>query len=104
MRRATTPLHNFMFEENPTTFERILITYAQGNNIVLEKEKSDLSFTNNGDGTWTASFRMTQEEANNFKVYPTSVQVRVLTTDGEALASNIFAVNIKNVLDDEVLT
>ena len=43
MIRLTTPIHSFLFDTDPSAYERILITYAQGNRIVLEKEKDDLT-------------------------------------------------------------
>ena len=108
MIRATTPLQEFTFETNPADFARILITYRQDENIVLEKQKGDLSFSSyigeDGIIVYIASFRMTQEEANLFEPEPVRVQVRVLTSDAEALASDITTVRVSDVLDDEVLT
>ena len=99
MRRATTPLHRFTFPIDPATFEKILITYSQGKTIVLEKTKDDLTI----DGM-IARFRMTQEEANAFRVNDAvKIQVRVLTYAGDALASNIIQIGVKEVLNDAVL-
>lgn len=108
MIRATTPLQEFTFESNPEDFARILITYKQDDIIVLEKEKGDLSFSSyigeDGFVVYVAAFRMTQEEANLFEPEPVRVQVRVLTADAEALASDITTMKVTDVLDDEVLT
>ena len=108
MIRATTPLQEFTFESNPEDFARILITYKQDENIVLEKQKGDLSFSSyigeDGIIVYVAAFRMTQEEANLFEPEPVLVQVRVLTADAEALASDITTMKVTDVLDDEVLT
>lgn len=99
MRRATTPLHRFTFPIDPATFEKILITYSQGKTIVLEKTKDDLTI----DGM-IARFRMTQEEANAFRVNDAvKIQVRALTYAGDALASNIIQIGVKEVLNDAVL-
>ena len=103
MIRATTPTHEFVFSENPAGFIRILITYSQDDKIVLEKHKENLTFTETETGEFVGSFRMTQEEANLFSVDPVQVQVRVLRTDGEALASNKSTFKVEDVLDDEVL-
>lgn len=74
----------------------------------MEKTQSDLSFSSyigeDGNVVYIAAFRMTQEEANMFAPEPVRVQVRVLTTDGEALASDITTMKVTDVLDDEVLT
>ena len=106
MIRATTPYHEFVFTEDPSAFTRILITYSQEENIVLEKEKSDLTIIENPavEGQYIASYRMTQEEANLFDVGAVRVQVRVLTTNGDAMASVISTLPIEEVLNDEVLT
>ena len=39
MIRLTTPTHTFLFDSDPTEYAKILVTYAQGNRIVMEKEK-----------------------------------------------------------------
>ena len=50
MYRATTPTHSFIFDIDPDeTFRTILITYAQEGDIVLEKGKSDLTFSTTTD-------------------------------------------------------
>ena len=108
MIRATTPKHSFRFKDyNPEEFKTILITYSQGDSIILEKEKTDLSFETSEDGKYVAWFRMTQDEANMFKargVKQVSVQIRALTIEDHALASDICKFNVEDVLDDRILT
>ena len=112
MIRATTPIHVFVFDEDPNQYEQILITYSQGNFIVLEKEKADLTIEPiDGDfschhGSWRAWYRMTQEETKKFRGgvgKPVYVQVRVLTETGEALASEKKLIQLQDVLDDKEL-
>lgn len=105
MIRATTPYHEFVFSEDPSEYTRILITYCQ-EDIVLEKEKSDLTIIENPDvpGRYIASFKMTQEEANLFEVGAVRIQVRILKDNGDAMASEISSMKIEEVLNDEVLT
>lgn len=109
MIRATTPKHTFIFETDPTIYSRILITYAQNDKIIMEKEKDDLTFEETADSTfgdtgYCAWFRMTQEETKKFDArYPVKLQVRVLTTFGEALASEKKTLSVQDVLNDEVL-
>ena len=99
MRRATTPIHKFTFPVSPETFEKILITYSQGRNIIFEKTREDLTISDN-----SVSFHMTQEEANKFKVNePVRVQVRALTYAGDAVASKIVQVSVGEVLNDVIL-
>lgn len=110
MIRATTPKHTFIFEDDPTAYERILITYVQGDEIVMEKEKDDLTFetveTECLTTEYHASLRLTQDETKKFQASsgkPVRVQVRVLTSSGEALASDKKTIGVQDVLNDEVL-
>ena len=110
MYRATTPKHSFIFDVDPVeTFKTILITYTQDDQIVLEKGKDDLTVEEttgcNGTIAYEASLRLTQEESNLFNARtPVSVQIRVLTYDGDAIAFDKWTVAVKDVLNDEVLT
>lgn len=111
MYRATTPKQIFIFEVDPSEFTRILITYSQNGQIILEKEKDDLTFeevTNafNDIIGYSAWFRMSQEETKKFSAAPgklVTVQVRVLTSSNEALASDKKTFTMQDVLNDEVL-
>lgn len=101
MIRATTPTHVFTFPNDisPNDCDRILITYAQGRQIMLEFEKNELTI----DGQ-AVSHRFTQEEANVFSAMKKAeIQIRILLNSGEALASNIITVKVDDVLNDEVL-
>ena len=115
MIRATTPIHAFRFDNDPEiTYKTILITYSQGNSVILEKHKEDLTVEQiipdpnascQLEG-WRAWYRLTQEETNKFSAdigKPVYVQVRVLTYEGEALASDRKLLQLQDVLNDEVL-
>ena len=106
MIRATTPRHYFIFDTDPDIYKRILITYAQGDKIVLEKEKEDLFIEATDDGKWVLSYQLTQEETKKFTMSGGGsilVQVRVLTESGDALASDKQRIRLSDVLNDEVL-
>ena len=112
MIRATTPKHIFYFESDPSVYARILITYQQNGNTILEKTQDDLTIeetTAPCDETKTvyaAWFRLTQEETKLFNAKignQAAVQVRVLTTADEALASEKKYFKVLDVLNDEVL-
>ena len=111
MIRATTPKQVFTFEQDPSEFTKILITYAQNDLIVLEKGKDDLTIEpiyNPSEKVvgYAAWFRMTQEEANTFLSgtgKQATVQVRVKTSGGEVLASEKKTFSVQDVLNDEVL-
>lgn len=99
MMRLTTPEHSFVFPESPDVFKEILVTYSQGNIIVLEKRKKDMSFDGNR-GYFTLSQEETKLFSPNGKI---RMQVRALTYAGEALASPIISMNVVDVLNEEVL-
>lgn len=109
MYRATTPKHTFIFEVDPDqAFEKILITYAQDGQVILEKEKNDLTFfeqeTKCGKTEHAASLELTQEETKLFAANKMiDIQVRVLTYAGQVLASDEKRIGVKRVLNDEVL-
>ena len=111
MIRATTPTHIFCFcDINPEeTFKTILITYAQNDDIVLEKNKDDLAFESKvveGETKYFALLRLTQEETKMFSSKPNAsivVQLRALSYDNSAVASNKIKISLQDVLNDEVL-
>lgn len=112
MYRATTPVHTFIFKENPQDFAKILITYAQNNQIILEKTKDDLIFdsytpTESDTVVYTATLQLTQEETRKFTIKSGSpsiqVQVRVLDDVGNAWASDKKRVPLKDVFNDSIL-
>ena len=49
MRRATTPVHSFTFPIDPENISKLLLTYAQHGEIVLNKTKEDFSFEGVGE-------------------------------------------------------
>lgn len=101
MIRATTPTHVFTFPNDidPSECERILITYKQNGQIVFEIEETALDI----DGQ-TVSYTFSQEETNLFSAAANAqVQVRILTSTGDALASDITMFSVRPVLNDEVL-
>jgi len=109
--RATTPTHTFIFDIDPDeSFEQILITYVQNDNVILEKDKSDLTFSSDTshecETQYLASLKLTQEESNLFSANPRStvtIQLRALTPSGDAVASEKMYLSVQDVLNDEVL-
>lgn len=100
MRRLTTPTHEFeLVDFDPTVIKKIKITYAQGDKVVLEKRDNEISIDGN-----KAVLRLTQEETARFAMNTlVEIQVRILTHDGDAVASNITTISPKKILDDEIL-
>lgn len=99
MYRATTPTHKFEIPFDVATISQILITYAQQEEVVLEKKTEDCTIDGN-----CISVTLTQEEANLFDLRKNiEIQMRVLTAGGNALASQIITEPCYRVLNDEVL-
>ena len=108
MYRATTPTHRFVFKDvNPETFQVLNIYYAQQGVEILKKQKSDCSFYSKEveDGIiYVAYVVLSQEETKLFKARGNvKIQLRALTADARALASEEYEVPVFNVINDEVL-
>ncbi len=99
MRLGTTPKHTFTLPFETDLIQELKITYSQNKKIILEKHLADCEVDKN-----SVSYKLTQEEtflfANDVNV---ECQVRVLTTTGDVLASNIRIVTAERCLDGEVL-
>lgn len=99
MRRGTTPTHTFQLPVDAATLEEVKIIYAQSGKEVLTKYKEDCS----ANGT-AVSVTLTQEETLKFSACsPCQIQVRALTADGEAMASDIIEIKVYPILDSGVL-
>ena len=104
MTRGTTPTHTFTLPDNlkTATISTLYITYAQRGETVLEKTLGDVT-NNNGVLTCT----LTQADTLKFEVLDqhcgcdkVDVQVRLKTSDGVAMASDIMPVPIQDILKD----
>lgn len=101
MKRATTPTHIFTLPFSYSeTVSKCLITYKQNDEIVLTKTEKDIQVENDKD----IVVKLTQEETISFKPNTlVKMEIRVLTKNGDALASNIMQKAVEDVLNDEVL-
>ena len=99
MFRATTPTHIFALPFDTSQLKEIRVTYAQGGETILSKTEADCTL--NGK---EIRIQLTQEETLLFKPERVYIQLRVLTTDGNVMASNIATVYADNCLDEEVLS
>ena len=129
--RGTTPYHNFILPVLAEEIDTIWVTYCQNEQIVFERsnleEDSRMEIINLVDLYEDASMEMlsdeektcsqltihlTQEETLGFVFYAAArkniavIQVRILTVDGEAYASEpvnerIFGVRHEGVIGEE---
>ena len=113
MYRVTTPTHTFTLPIETSTCKEIQITYQQYEDPVLGIEEVELikhyqndvlpsGMTLDGKKVY---IRLTQQETKSFAPdNPVATQVRVLTTEDNAYASQMFYVNVNDVLNEEILT
>jgi len=128
--RGTTPYHSFILPYRVEEIKELYITYLQNEEIILEKslvskgvELYNLldSYDNAHMEDYTTEEReeietssqltvhLSQEDTLAFHFYPaakkniTIIQVRVLTTDDEAYASNPIRERIMGVLKEGVI-
>lgn len=99
MIRGTTPTHTFTLPFDVDLIKSLRVIYQQNDETVLIKTLTDCAVAGN-----VISYKLTQEEtlqfAQNAKV---SIQIRVLTNDGDALASRICTVGVGACLEDGVI-
>ena len=123
--RGTTPYHNFILPLSSSDIDKIYVTYFQNGEILFERDNStielrDVDLTDNASVTdydddevleayCQASIHLTQEETLSLKFYPAAeknilwIQIRVLTTDGEAYASEPLRERIYGVFKNTVI-
>jgi len=99
MIKGTTPTHIFELPFDTGNLAEVLIVYAQKGEEVLRKVTEDVTF----DGC-KISLKLTQEETFLFDERKSvQIQVRALTNDGDALASQISVVRVEQCLCEEVI-
>lgn len=127
--RGTTPYHTFIVPMQSESISEVYITYLQNNEVVLDKDKTDVTIedivldTENAEiddtefteeepevvPTSQITLHLTQEDTLKFKFFPAAekniavVQLRILDSDGEAYASDPVHERIFGVLKDGVI-
>lgn len=99
MRIGTTPTHYFDLPFSSDVIEGIEIVYCLDDKEIVTKTKSDCTLDGN-----TVSVKLTQEETFKFKDCEIAeIQMRVSTSDGTVMVSDIKRVTCKRCLFDEVM-
>lgn len=123
--RGTTPYHSFLLPMKAEDIDTIYITYLQNNAVILDltgervevedvvEEYENASVEETGEEqieeTCEATVHLTQEDTLKFKFYPAAekniavIQIRILTTEGEAFASEPVHERIFGVLKEGVI-
>lgn len=96
MRQGTTPTHTFTTDFDCSGAELIYITYCQNNETVLEIDNTEGRITVDAE---SISVKLTQEETLLFSPdRNVMIQIRVKMPGGDALASNLMAASVMEVL------
>lgn len=100
MIRGTTPTHTFYLPFEVSFIKSGRVIYSQAGEVVFIKEIAECALEEN-----TITIKLTQEETFKFdcKKGYVYIQVRLLTTGEDALASDLIRVEVEKCLDSEVL-
>ena len=99
MIRGTTPKHIFNLPFEASLVKEARISYAQEYETVLTKTEADCVFEGN-----TITVALTQEDTLLFKKRrKVEIQLRVLTTNNEVMATVPYKVELHDCLTEEVL-
>lgn len=99
MIRGTTPKHTFTIPLDAENVAEVMIIYAQDDAEVFHKETKDCEMTGR-----TISVTLSQEDTLLFDhTRNAQIQLRLLTTEGVALASHIIVLTVGKLLSDEVI-
>ena len=101
MIRGTTPTLEFKLPFDTSLIAKMYITMTQNGKTALEKTLSDCNCSGR-----SVSLTLTQEDTLKLQQQPRSqaeIQIRVRTTAGEALASDIMSVYVGRILKEGVI-
>jgi hypothetical protein len=99
MIRGTTPIHTFVLPLDESVIDKVRVIYSQDDKPVLIKDKENCAMK--GQNLVVA---LTQEDTFAFDCDKhVEIQIRVLTVEGNAVASHIKTVDCGRCLENEVL-
>lgn len=100
MFKGTTPTHTFNVSIDTSLIKEVKITYSQKDKDVLIKRTKDCTIDEG-----TISTRLSQEDTFLFEGNTmVMIQLRVLTSGGDALVAEPVMMTVGKCLDDEVIT
>ena len=99
MKRTSTVTHEFEAEFNWSAFvDKVIVTYKQGDTIVLEKTENDVTFNGN-----ILTVELSAEETKTFKSGHINIEIKALTKGGQNINSDKILRSVEDVLNDTVL-
>ena len=129
--RGTTPYHSFILPILAENIDTIWVTYCQNDDVIFERtneepddrmeivnlldlyENASMEQLTEEEQTYSQlTLHLTQEETLGFTFYPAAkkniavIQIRILTTEGEAYASEpvkerIFGIRHEGIIGDD---
>ena len=100
MFKGTTPTHTFNVSIDTSLIKEVKITYSQKDKDVLIKRTKDCTIDEG-----TISIRLSQEDTFLFEGNTmVMIQLRVLTSGGDALVAEPVMMTVGKCHDDEVIT
>ena len=99
MYRGSTPTNTFTTTTDISGADVVYISYAQQGRVVIEKDKDDCTFSQDG-----VSVMLSQQETLRLNAcYDVEIQIRAKLPNGKALVSNIIKTTVDRVLKDGVI-
>lgn len=85
--------------EAPSGYSKILVTFSQGQNKILDLTENELSITADA-----VQINLTQEQTKLFKPGQAVMQIRCYKTAYNAPGSRLYVIEVWPALNDEVLS
>lgn len=99
MMQGTTPTHTFELPFDVSTFKTVRVVYSQNDTPVLAKTGEEVKISGS-----TVTVQLSQEDTFKFSTDKVvRIQVRLLSRDGKALASDIIVKSVQECLETEVM-
>lgn len=99
MIRGTTPTHVFTLPFDTSEVKKVLVTYAQKQEVLFEKTTEECMLSED-----KVLVSLTQEETFRFDcTHSGQVQIRVLTEEGKVFASVVKKIDVDTCLSKGVL-
>lgn len=97
--QGSTPVHEFTLPFPTDLVENIVVTYEQGDAVVIEKKDNEIE----RDG-YVIRVSLTQAETLKFENGKmVKIQLKVKTTENEVIPSDIIYCGVSEVLNKEIL-
>lgn len=98
MKRGTTPTLTFELPFESNQIKNLNIAFSQKKDMKFSKEKDDCELSEN-----QVKVKLTQSDTLSLDKGSVNIQMRVLTKDDNALASDIINVEVEDILKEGII-